>query len=114
MSVAELQGDGIVADATQSRDDDPGEAARPVAAPSLPEDVDLTHVLGAGRKLTEQFGPEALLATVLPGDGDEITDNLKVSRRPHGSNLNPGGRVASREQDRRVDLDSPALLGTLV
>jgi hypothetical protein len=25
-----------------------------------------------------------LLTAVFPGDGDEITDNLKVSRRPHG------------------------------
>ena len=76
MTVAELEGDGIVADEAQSGDDDPGEATRPVAAPALAKDVDLAHVLGARRKLTEQFGAEALLTAVLPGDGDEITDDL--------------------------------------
>ena len=84
MAVTKLQGDGVVADATQSGDGDPGKTTRSVAAPTLPEDVDLTHVLGARRKLTEEFGSEALLTAVFPGDGDEITDNLKVSRRPHG------------------------------
>ena len=84
MSVAELQGDGIVADATQSGDGDPRKTSRAVATPALPKNIDLTHVLGARRKLTEEFGAEALLPAVFPGDGDKITDNLKVSRRPHG------------------------------
>lgn len=98
MPVAELEGDGIVPDAAQTGDDDPGETPRSVAAPALSEDVDLAHVLGARRKLAEKFGAEALLAAVLPGDGDEITDDLKVSRRPHGLNLRAAVRVASRER----------------
>jgi len=98
MSVAELQGDGIVPDATQSGDDDSRESSRSVATPTLPEDVDLSHILGAGRKLTEKFGTEALLSAVFPGDGDEITNNLKVSRRPHASKLRPVEAVASRER----------------
>ncbi len=76
MSVAELQGDGIVADATQSGDDDPGESSRAVTTPTLAEDVDLTHVLGARRKLTKKFGSETLLAAVFPGDGNEISNYL--------------------------------------
>jgi hypothetical protein len=44
------------------------------------------------------FGTEALLTTIFPGDGDEITDNLKVSRRPHAPNLRPVHEVASRER----------------
>ena len=98
MSVAELQSNGIVADATQSGDDDPGESSRPVATPTLPEDVDLTHVLGARRKLTKKFGPEALLTAIFPGDGNEITDNLKVSRRPHSPKVRSVDAVASRER----------------
>ena len=113
MSVAELQGDGIVADAAQSGDDDPGKASWPVASPTLPEDVDLTHVLGARRKLTEEFGAEALLTAVFPGDGDEITDNLKVSRRPHGHQP-----VTCREGGKQgagggTTLTPPAGLGSL-
>ena len=84
MAVTELQGDGIVADATQSGDGDPRKTSRAVATPTLPKNIDLTHVLGARRKLTEKFGTEALLSAVFPSDGDEITNNLKVSRRPHG------------------------------
>jgi hypothetical protein len=98
MSVAELQGDGIVADATQSGDGDPGETPRSVATPALSEDVHLSHILGARRKFTKVFGTEALLTTIFPGDGDEITDNLKVSRRPHAPNLRPVHEVASRER----------------
>ena len=101
MSVAELQGDGIVPDATQSGDDDSRESSRAVATPTLPEDVDLTHVLGARRKLTEKFGTEALLSAVIPGDGDEITNNLKVSRRPHAPKLRPVDAEASRERTAR-------------
>jgi hypothetical protein len=96
MSVAELQSDGIVADATQSGDDDSGESSRAVAAPTLPEDVDLSHVLGARRKLTEKFGTKTLLTTVFPGDGNEITDNLKVSRWPHSLKVRSADAVASR------------------
>jgi len=98
MSVAELQGDGIVADATQSGDGDPGESSRTVATPTLPEDVDLTHVLSAWRKLTEKFGTETLLTAVFPGDGHEITYNLKVSRRPHNPKVWSVDAVASRER----------------
>ena len=98
MSVAELQGDGIVADATQSGDGDPGETSRAVATPALSKDIDLSHILGARRKLTEKFGMEALLSAVFPGDGDEITNNLKVSRRPHAPKLRPVDAVASRER----------------
>jgi hypothetical protein len=76
MSVAELQGDGIVADSTQSGDGDPRESSRAVTAPTLAEDVDLTHVLGARRKLPEKFGSETLLTPVLPGDGNEISNYL--------------------------------------
>jgi hypothetical protein len=39
-----------------------------------------------------------LLPAVFPGDGDEITDDLKVSRRPHRPNLRLADRVASRER----------------
>jgi hypothetical protein len=39
-----------------------------------------------------------LLSAVFPGDGDEITNNLKVSRRPHASKLRPVEAVASRER----------------
>ncbi len=98
MSVAELQSDGIVADATQSGDGDPGESSWAIATPTLPEDVDLTHVLGARRKLTEKFGTETLLTAVFPGDGNEITDNLKVSRRPHSPKVRSVDAVASRER----------------
>ena len=83
MAVTELESDGIVADATQSGDGNPGESSRAVATPTLPEDIDLSHILGARRKLTEKFGTETLLTTVFPGDGNEITNDLKVSRRPH-------------------------------
>ena len=83
MTVTELQGDGIVANTTQSRDSDPGETSRAIATPALSKDIDLSHILGTRRKLTEKFGTEALLSAVFPGDGDEITNNLKVSRRPH-------------------------------
>ena len=113
MAVTELQGDGIVADATQSGDGDPRKAARSIATPALPKDVDLTHVLGARRKLTEEFGSEALLTAVFPGDGDEITDNLKVSRRPHGHQP-----VTCREGGKQgagggTTLTPPAGLGSL-
>ena len=101
MAVTELQGDGIVADATQSGDGDPRKTSGAVASPTLPEDVDLTHVLGARRKLTEEFGSEALLTAVIPGDGDEITNNLKVSRRPHAPKLRPVDAEASRERTAR-------------
>lgn len=98
MPIAELKSDGIVADAAHSGDDDPGKSSRAVTAPALPQDIDLSHVLGARRKLTEEFGTEALLTAVLPSDGDEITDDLKVSRRPHGQKLRPVDAVASRER----------------
>ena len=98
MAVTELQGDGIVADATQSGDGDPRKTSGAVASPTLPEDVDLTHVLGARRKLTKKFGPEALLTAIFPGDGNEITDNLKVSRRPHSPKVRSVDAVASRER----------------
>ena len=98
MSVAELEGDGVVSDAAQSGHDDPGETTRPIATPPLAEDVHLTHVFGARGEFTEQFGAEALLPSVFPADGDEITDDLKVSRRPHGPNLRPTVPVASRER----------------
>jgi hypothetical protein len=39
-----------------------------------------------------------LLSAIFPGDGDKITDNLKVSRRPHAPNLRPVHEVASRER----------------
>jgi len=98
MSVAKLEGDSIVADTAQSGDDDPGETPRTVAAPPLSEDIDLSHVLGARREFAEEFGTKALFAAVFPSDGDEITDDLKVSRRPHGPNLRPTALVASRER----------------
>ena len=98
MTVTELQGDGIVADATQSGDGNPGESSRAVATPTLPKDVDLSHILGARRKLTEKFGTETLLTAIFPGDGYEITNDLKVSRRPHGPKLRPVDAVASRER----------------
>ncbi len=98
MTVAELEGDGIVADAAHSGDGHPRKASRSVTAPSLPENVDLTHILGARRNLSEMFGSQALLAAVFPSDGDEIADNLKVSRRPHSPNLRPANPEASRER----------------
>ena len=113
MAVTELQGDGIVADATQSGDGDPRKTSRAVATPALPKNIDLTHVLGARRKLTEKFGTEALLSAVIPGDGDEITNNLKVSRRPHGHQP-----VTCREGGKQgagggTTLTPPAGLGSL-
>ena len=98
MAVAELEGDGIVAYTAQSGDGDPWKATRPITTPSLPEDIDLAHILGARRNLAEMFGTEALLTAIFPGDGDEITDDLKVSRRPHDPNLSPADPVASRER----------------
>ena len=98
MAVAELEGDGIVADTAHSGDDDPGEPTRPVTTPTLSEDVDFAHVLGARRNLAEEFGAKALLTAIFPGDGDEITDDLKVLRRPHAPNLRPASVVASRER----------------
>ena len=98
MAVAELQSDGVVADTAQSGDDDPGKATRSVTTPPLPKDVDFAHVLGARRKLAEEFRTKALLPAVLPRDGDEITDDLKVSRRPHVPKLRRVDTEASRER----------------
>jgi len=98
MAVAELEGNGIVADATQSGDDDSGESSRAVTTPALAKDVDLAHVLGTRRTLAKEFGTETLLTVVFPGYGDEITDNLEVSRRPHSPNLRSVAAVASRER----------------
>jgi hypothetical protein len=39
-----------------------------------------------------------LLPAVLPRDGDEITDDLKVSRRPHVPKLKRVDTEASRER----------------
>ena len=98
MAVAELEGDGIVADTAHSGDGHPRKTSRSVTAPSLPENIDLAHVLGARRNLAEEFGAKALLTAIFPGDGDEITDDLKVSRRPHDPKLRRVDTEASRER----------------
>ena len=76
MAVAELEGHRIITDPTHARHRDPGETPRSVAAPTLAEDVHFAHVLGARGKLPQQLGPEALFMTVLPSEGDEVSDDL--------------------------------------
>ncbi len=48
---------------------------------------------------------------VLPGEGDEVTDDLKVARRPHGMKVDGPGTGASGYV--RDDLDSVPPLETL-
>ncbi len=111
MSVAEFEAHGIVADATHPGHRHAGETPGPVAAPALTEDVDLPHVLRARGELPQELRPEALLVAVLPGEGDEVTDDLKVARRPHGMKVD--GPRAGASGDVRDDLDSVPPLETL-
>jgi hypothetical protein len=76
MAVAELETHRVVTDPTQACHSDAGETPRSVAAPTLAEDVYFAHVLGARGKLPQQLGPEALFMTVLPSEGDEVSDDL--------------------------------------
>lgn len=111
MSVAEFEAHGIVADATHARHRHSRETSGSVAAPALTEDVHLPHVLRARGEFPQELRPEALLVTVLPGEGDEVTDDLKVARRPHGMKVAGPGTGASGYV--RDDLDSVPPLETL-
>ena len=76
MTVTELEAHRVVTHPTQARHSDSRKTPRSVAAPALAEDVHFAHVLRARRKLPQQLGPEALLMAVLPGEGDEVSDDL--------------------------------------
>ena len=111
MSVAEFEAHGIVADATHARHRHSRKTSGSVAAPALTEDVHLPHVLRARGEFPQELRLEALLVAVLPGEGDEVTDDLKVARRPHGMKVDGPGTGASGYV--RDDLDSVPPLETL-
>ena len=59
----------VVEPSAATDDGDTGEAPRAVAAPALPEDIDLALVLGARRVLTEILARQDRFLPVIPGDG---------------------------------------------
>ena len=111
MSVAELETHRIITHATHSCHRHAGEPTGSVAAPALAKDVHLPHVLRARGKFPQELGPQALFMTVLPGEGDEVPDDLKVAWRPHGTKVD--GSRAGASGYVSDDLDSVPPLTTL-
>ena len=87
VAVAEIEANGVVADAFPIEHDHAGKLTLIGAAVALSEDVFFAALFGAGRGGAELFHLEKGFGTVAPGDGDFATDELDVGgcfqgRRP--------------------------------